>query len=283
MLRLADAFLDQLLFEDAPHGDLTTFSLAIGDRPGRMRFSARVPQVVCCVEEGVRLIERAGARAVAHCRSGDFLPAGTVILEASGPAEALLLSWKVAQTLIEATSGISTAVRHLVEAAERGGGAVVACTRKTFPGAKAPSLRAVYAGGGVPHRLGLSDSLLVFPEHRAFLAGDAADVFRRLKAACPEKKVVAEVVDVGEALHMARAGVDVLQLEKFSPEAVAETAAAIAALAAPPVLAAAGGVNAANAEAYVRAGARILVSSSPYWARPTDVSVRISAEGQDVR
>ncbi|PKU22841.1 ModD protein [Telmatospirillum siberiense] len=279
MLRLPDAFLDQLQAEDTPHGDLTTIALAIGERPGRMRFSARAPQVVCCVEEAVRLIERAGAQVSAYCRSGDFLPSGALILEATGPAEALLLSWKVAQTLIEATSGISTAVRHLVEAAERGGGAVVACTRKTFPGAKAASLKAVYAGGGVPHRLGLSDSLLVFPEHRVFLGADTADALRHLKAACPEKKVVAEVINVDEALQMARIGIDVLQLEKFPPEAVAETVRALSDLPSPPVLAAAGGVNAGNAEAYVRAGAKILVSSSPYWAKPADVSVKITADG----
>lgn len=278
MQRLPDAFLDQLLSEDAPHGDLTTLALGIGDRPGRMRFSARAAQTVCCVEEAGRLIEMAGGSVILACRSGDALAAGAGILDASGPAEALLSSWKVAQTLVEATSGIATAVRALVEAAAKGGGAVVACTRKTFPGAKAPSLKAVYAGGGVPHRLGLSDSILLFPEHRAFLAGDAAAAIARLKAAFPEKKTVAEVVDIAEAVSLSRAGIDVLQLEKFTPEAVAETAAALAALPSPPVLAAAGGVNASNAEAYVRAGARILVSSSPYWARPADVSVRISAD-----
>lgn len=278
MMRLPDSFLDQLLAEDVPHGDLTTIALAIGARPGRMRFVARTPQTVCCVEEAVRLIERAGAHAVAACHSGDSLPAEAPILEAAGPAEALLAAWKVAQTLMEATSGISTAVRQLVEAAGKGGGAVVACTRKTFPGAKAPSLKAVYAGGGVPHRLGLSDSLLVFPEHRVFLGADFADAVRRLKAACPEKKVVAEAADLDQALSLAKAGVDVLQLEKFPPAGVAETAAALAGLSLSPVLAAAGGVVIANAEAYVRAGAKILVTSSPYWAKPSEVAVRITAD-----
>jgi molybdenum transport protein len=133
----------------------------------------------------------------------------------------------------------------------------------------------VLAGGGVPHRLGLSDSLLVFPEHRAFLESDLSESMKRLKAACPEKKLVAEVNSIDEALSMAKAGADVVQLEKFSPEAVAETAVAFAGFAVPPILAAAGGVNVSNAEAYVRAGAKILVTSSPYWAKPSEVSVRM--------
>jgi molybdenum transport protein len=277
-MRLSDAFLDQLLAEDVPHGDVTTIALGIGTRAGRMRFLARTAQTVCCVEEAVRLIERAGAHAVAACRSGDCLAAGAPILDANGCAEALLAAWKVAQTLIEATSGIATAVRHLVDAAEKGGGATVACTRKTFPGAKAPSLKAVFAGGGVPHRLGLSDSLLIFPEHRVFLTEGLADAVRRLKAAWPEKKVVAEATDLDQALHLAEAGIDVLQLEKFSPSAVADCAVALAGLAAAPILAVAGGVTAANAEAYVCAGARILVTSSPYWAKPSEVAVRIDAD-----
>ena len=61
MLRLSDELLDRWLAEDVPHGDLTTQGLAIGAQPGRMQFAARTAQVVCCVEEAVRLIERAGA------------------------------------------------------------------------------------------------------------------------------------------------------------------------------------------------------------------------------
>lgn len=277
MLRLPDELLDRLLAEDVPHGDVTTHGLALTGRPGRMTFAARTPMVACCVEEAGRLIDRAGGKAVTFCASGDLLAAEAPILEAAGPAEALLAAWKVAQTLVEATSGIATAVRAMVDAAARGGGAVIACTRKTFPGAKAPSLRAVVAGGGVPHRLGLSDSILVFPEHRAFLDGDLTGHLARLRARYPEKKVVAEACGTDDALALAWAGVDVLQLEKFSPDGVAEVARALAAMPRPPLLAAAGGIGAANAEAYARAGAKVLVTSSPYWAKPAEVQVRIEA------
>jgi molybdenum transport protein len=275
MLRLSDDILSRLLAEDVPHGDITTHGLGIGAQPGRMTFAARAPMVLCCVEEAARMVVLAGGSAETHARSGDWLEPGSAILTAHGPAEALLAAWKVAQTLVEATAGIATATRRLVDAAAAAGGAAVACTRKTFPGAKAPSLKAVLAGGGVPHRLGLSDSLLIFPEHRVFLDSDLAGHIARLKAVSPEKKVVAEAASLEDALQLAQDGVDVLQLEKFSPDAVAEVARHLAALAHPPVLAVAGGINADNAAAYVRAGARVLVTSSPYWAKPADVQVRI--------
>jgi molybdenum transport protein len=266
-----------MLAEDLPHGDLTTFALGIGDRPGRMDFAARGAFVVACVEDAARLIELAGGSAQSVCRSGEALADKQPILTATGPAEALLAAWKVAQTLVEATSGIATATRRLVEAAERGGGAAVACTRKTFPGSRAAALKAVMAGGGTPHRLGLSDSILLFPEHRVFLGADLAGAVARLRRLAPEKKVVAEAATLDDGLALAEAGVDVLQLEKFPPERVAEMAARLAERGLRPLLAAAGGIDGGNAEAYVRAGAKVLVTSSPYWAKPAEVQVTFSA------
>jgi molybdenum transport protein len=72
------------------------------------------------------------------------------------------------------------------------------------------------------------------------------------------------------------AGADVIQLEKCPPEVVAMVAAKAATLPHPPLVAAAGGVNAANAEAYARSGVRLLVSSVPYNAPPRDVAVSIT-------
>ena len=189
MMNLSDTLLDRFLAEDVPYGDLTTHALGIGGRLGRMRFSARTAQVVCCIEEAVRLIERCGASAHAFVGTGDWCEPGTPLMEAEGPADSLLMAWKVSQTLMEATAGIATATRRIVEAALRGGGATVSCTRKNFPGTKEASIKAILAGGGIPHRLGLSESLLLFPEHRAFApANDTNIAVARLRACCPEKK-----------------------------------------------------------------------------------------------
>ena len=58
---LADQFLELILHDDVPLLDLTTYSLAIGDAPGRITFSARHRMVLACVEEAARLLERSGA------------------------------------------------------------------------------------------------------------------------------------------------------------------------------------------------------------------------------
>jgi molybdenum transport protein len=277
-LALSRAQLEQLLAEDAPYGDLTTETLGIGAAPGVMRFSARGAMVLALAAETAALIELAGARVTLSARDGDVLEPGAPILSAEGPADALLRAWKVAQTLIEIWSGVASAAREIVDAARAVSPDIsVACTRKTTPGTKAFAVAAVRAGGAVMHRIGLSETILVFPDHLAFLPdADLSDIVARLRQQAPEKKLVAEARNPDEALRMAKAGFDVIQAEKFSAADLAATMTRLSTLPSRPLVAAAGGVKASNAADYARAGADILVTSAPYAATPRDVSVVFS-------
>ena len=271
---LSDHELSHLLAEDVPFGDLTTESLGIAERPGRIRFYARDPMTVCGVEEAVRLFELCGAAATPMLASGTSAEPETLLLAAEGPAGALHRGWKTAQTLMEWCGGIASRAADIVAAARRGHpDALVAGTRKNVPGNRKLAVKAFKAGGAVMHRNGLSETLLVFAEHRQFLVSESpTETVRRLRRQCPEKRVVVEVATPDEALTWA--GADVLQLEKFSPEQVAEVAARLADLGSAAIIAAAGGINAKNAEAYARAGARLLVTTAPHLAPPRDVQVR---------
>lgn len=276
---ITDAELDRFLAEDVPYGDLTTDALGIGDAPGRMVFRARQAMVVSSTEEAARLIGRTGAAVCEVLPSGRRAEPGETLLVAEGGAGALLASWKVAQTLVEAASGMATGARALVDAARAiRPDVVVACTRKAFPGTRAVAVKAIQSGGAVPHRLGLSETVLVFPEHRAFLTAPFAVTLAKLQAVCPEKKLVVEVNTVDQAEEAALAGAHVVQLEKFSPGDVAKVVARLAEMTPMVRVAAAGGVIAANAADYARAGAHVLVTSSPYLAPPMDVAVTISAK-----
>ncbi len=271
---LSDEHLEALLQADAPLGDLTTYGLAIGGARGRMRFTARDPMTLCGVEEASRMGQLRGLTVSGPVlESGRTLAPGDAILDFEGSAAALHLVWKTAQTVIEALSGIASATAELVRAA--GPDARVACTRKHFPGTKAASLKAVLCAGASAHRHGLSESLLVFPEHLVFLHGaEPAWIVERLVSANPEKRVVVEATSAEMAVAWAEAGAHVLQLEKLGTAGVAEVVRRTRHLAQAPVIAAAGGVTAANAADYVAAGAQVLVSSAPYQAPPRDVQVR---------
>lgn len=276
---LSDDDLARLLREDAPHGDLTTHTLHLGDTQGRLTMAARQPMVVCGSEEAARLFTLHGAQVQLQAASGAHLLVDAPILSVHGRADTLLLVWKVAQTLIESASGIASEVARIVTGLRAAGlQPPLACTRKAFPGTRALAAKAVLSGGGILHRLGLSETLLLFPEHRLFLDAHPDDIVGRLRKAQPEKKLVVEVTDLEEALTFARAGAEVLQLERFTPEAVRQCKLTLHAAHLHPMLAVAGGVNAANAVAYAQAGADLLVSSAPYHAAPRDVEVRLSRE-----
>ena len=280
MLRaLSDDALQKLLQEDAPYGDLTTMGLGMGEMTGSVVMAARQPMTVCGVGEGVRLFELCGASATVIARSGQHVLGGAELITAKGRASTLLLAWKVAQTLMECASGIASEVARMVTELRAAGHAQpVACTRKTFPGTRALSVKAVLSGGGIMHRMGLSETMLLFPEHRVFLDVSTDDMVGRLRKYQPEKRLVVEVGSMQEALAMATSGADVLQLERFTPEAVRQCKVALHASRLHPALAVAGGVNAGNAVGYADAGADILVTSAPYHAPPRDVEVRFSRD-----
>ena len=277
-VRLSDAALDCLLTDDAPLGDLTTHLLGIGRLHGRMTFAARGAMVAAAVEDAARLLERAGCVVERTVTSGDRLPAGATILAADGKAGALHRGWKMAQLLIETASGIATTTRAIVEAAQAAHpDAAVAGTRKTVPGAKALSIAALVAGGAVPHRLGLSETILIFAEHRAFLGTlTPAETVAQVRRGAHERKIVVEVGAVDEAVAWAAAGADVIQTEKFTPAMVGELTARLREVAPQTIIAAAGGIGADTAGSYVAAGARVIVTSAPYTAKPLDVAVRIA-------
>jgi putative molybdenum utilization protein ModD len=277
-MQLSDAAVDALFAEDVPYGDLTTNALGIGGRRGRITMAARGEMVVCCVEEAERLLRRQGADTARLAASGDRVPAGDVFLTAEAPAAVLHGAWRVAQNLIEHASGIATTTRRLVDTATAiAPDIVIECTRKHLPGARGMAARAVTAGGGKMHRLGLSESILIFPQHVAFLPPGSGfvDAIGRLKRQYPGKKVTVEAWSLDEGVRLADAGVDIIQLDKLPPSDVRAVVERTRSLTPAPAIAAAGGVNGRNAAEYAATGCHILVTSAPYFAPPMDVKITI--------
>src|SRR5208337_1181755 len=94
MPHLPLSFVDRLLAEDVPNGDLTTLSLGIGTMPGAMEFRARQDMIAAGTEIAADMIRRVGADASAVMPSGSRVKAGAMLLAARGPAAALHHSWK---------------------------------------------------------------------------------------------------------------------------------------------------------------------------------------------
>ncbi len=279
MITLNDFELETLLAEDVPYGDLTTASLGISDQRARITFSTRErPLVVSCTEEAVRLCGLYGLEIDGFVKSGTLVPPKSVFLEAHGEAGNIHRIWKSVQNLLDYASGISTYTREAVLLARSvNPDIVVATTRKTTPFTKKISIKAVESGGGVAHRLGLSESILIFDYHRVFFPADEAfaEALNRTKKANPEKKIVIEAADIAEALKFALLGADILQLEKFPLTKLSDAVQILRADYPHITLIATGGISAKNIAEYASTGVDMIVTSSPYSAQPADIKVRI--------
>lgn len=274
MYFIPDSYIDGLISEDLQLMDMTVLAAGIENAPGCVECFPKQSCTIAGVEEAARIFRRCGAAAEVLKPSGAQAAAGEAILRAEGTAGALHACYKTAQNVMEYCSGIASRTADMVSAAKAvNPAALVGVTRKHFPGAKALSVKAALAGGAAPHRLGLSDSILVFDQHRVFME-DFPGAVKRMKAEFPEKKIEAEAGDPAEALSFVRAGVDAVQCERFAPDALRAFVEEAKAINPSLIIAAAGGVNAANAAEYAATGADVLVTSWVYFGKPQDIKMR---------
>jgi nicotinate-nucleotide pyrophosphorylase (carboxylating) len=210
--------IDRALREDLGDGDLTTAVVV----PDGSRARARIEQKAPGVPAGLRVTEKVFERVDpelrwhAHAREGEWREGG-LLAEVAGRAASILAAERVALNFLGRLSGIATTTARYVEAV-KGSGAQVLDTRKTTPGLRALEKEAVRAGGGVSHRSGLYDAILVKENHAA-LAGGVAEAARRALAAAPAGVLVeVECATLDEVSAALEAGVRRLLLDNMPPE-----------------------------------------------------------------
>ena len=275
---LSDGEIERFMEEDVPYGDLTSHLLGLGRKPGRIVFSTREETTLCCSEEAARVLKKCGATVTSYMPSGTKLSSGIEFLAADGPVHALHAGWKVALNLLEYASGIASRTQRIVQKTKAVNPALsVVTTRKSFPGTKKIAIKAITAGGALPHRLGLSETLLVFKQHTAFLGGLEAflGTIAELRLKARETKIIVEADTVEEALLVALSGADIVQLDKITPAELADTVRAIRDVNPNILISAAGGIDESNAEEYASTGIDIIVLSSVYFGKPSDIGVDI--------
>jgi len=284
------ATIDGWIAEDAPLVDLTTHLLAVGNQPARMRMVIRDQAIAACTEEAARVVQHCGGSVDRFTPSGTTVAKGDVLLDAHGHASSLLRAWKVAQNLLEYACGVASLTARMVAAVHEAAPHVaVLTTRKHAPGLRHVALKATLSGGAFPHRLGIGETILVFPQHRALLAGQQQEnagsngwrqLAQQLNAVAPaltEKKCVIEAHDLAEALHAAAAGTDVVQFDKATPANLRQWCAALRTQHPQLHILAAGGIRLNNAADYAASGVDALVTSSLHYAPPADIGVQVEA------
>jgi nicotinate-nucleotide pyrophosphorylase (carboxylating) len=244
-----DDLIDRALAEDVGDGDATTEATVDADARGRATIIQKADGVISglAVAEAVfrRLdpdatIERLGPE-------GEWRTAGAPVLRVEGSARALLTAERTALNFLGRLSGIATETAKVVRAVEEAGGpARILDTRKTTPGLRALEKRAVADGGGVNHRAGLYDAILIKENHAA-AAGGVGEAVRRARAARPDLPLAVEVRDAAEIDAALEAGAPRLLLDNMTPD---EIRAAVAQVAGRAELEASGGVNAETVLVY---------------------------------
>jgi molybdenum transport protein len=279
MIYFPDALIDQWIIDDVNQGDLTTRILSIGGKPGTISFLLPNQGRVSGIEPAKRILARLGIAVSEEAAVGTDVPGGTLLLRGSGRAAALHQAWKIAQNVLEWSCGVAESTAQMVKAAKRINPRIeIATTRKNIPGTKLLALGAVLDGGGIIHRGGTAETVLLFKNHRNFLdfGGTAADwknLVAAMKKNAPEKTIILEAETYEEAVHGIDAKADVIQLDKFSLADFKRVAGYAATQDRPPLISAAGGVNKDNVADYAAAGADMIVTSAPYYAKPADVKV----------
>ena len=207
--------VQRALAEDIGSGDITARLVPAGQR-AEARVISREAAVICgrpWVDEVFVGID-AGIVVCWQVAEGDTVEPDQTLFTLTGPARGLLTGERTALNFLQTLSGTATAVRRYVEAV-RGTSAAIVDTRKTLPGLRNAQKYAVVCGGGINHRIGLYDGILIKENHIAAAGGITAAIAnaRALNAGVP---LMTEAENMGEAKAALAADVDLLLVDDFA-------------------------------------------------------------------
>ena len=266
--------------EDVGTGDITSAACVPETAVEAAGFLMKANGILAGLDvaEGVFAFGAPDVMFTRFAADGDRVEAGQVVAKVQGPARQILTAERLALNFMQRMSGIATGTRRVVDLLA-GTGTRVLDTRKTTPGIRAFEKAAVVIGGGVNHRMGLFDQILIKDNHVDYAGSMSAAVRSAREFLAARNAAFAVVVEVRNVQEIEEAlgtgGVDRLLLDNFSPE---ETAEAVALVAGRVPTESSGGLTPENVRAYGEAGVDYVslgwLTHSPV---PLDISLK-SAE-----
>lgn len=257
-------------------GDITTDALDFGDAQVALDLVARRPGIVAGLDFVIAACHLTDPTITISVRvpDGNAVQASGVIATVTGPARGILTVERVALNFLCHLSGIATATAQLVEAV-RGTRARISCTRKTLPGLRAAQKYAVRAGGGVNHRFGLADAVLIKDNHIALAGGISRVVSQVRERAGHLVKVEVEIDSLDQLDEVLAARVDAVLLDNMSPSELRE---AVRCVDGRSITEASGGVSLSTVAAIAESGVDLI--SAGYLTHSTaalDIGLDISS------
>ena len=274
---LAQADVARALLEDVGSADLTA-GLVDPTRRARATVVARETAVIC----GAPWVERAfreldpNVELTWHIGEGHRAAADQVVLEVYGQARALLTAERTALNFLQLLSAVATKTANFVQAVREVPGARtnIVDTRKTLPGLRLAQKYAVLMGGGVNHRLGLYDAVLIKENHIAAAGGVRAVLERAAEVAPQARFVEIEVESLEQLKEALDAGATMILLDNMGLMHLQE---AVRLTAGRAVLEVSGGVNLSSVSAIASTGVdRISIGALTKNVKAVDFSMRFT-------
>ena len=275
LAELARQDVARALAEDVGTGDLTA-ALVDPARPARARILARESAVICgtpWVQAAVHALDP-NARLTWHVTEGQRCEANQVVLTIEGLAQPLLSAERTALNFLQLLSAVATKTATFVQAVA-GTRAAIVDTRKTLPGLRLAQKYAVTTGGGVNHRVGLYDAVLIKENHIA-AAGGVAAVLQRVRETAPQARFVEiEVETLAQLDEALRCGATMVLLDNMDIPTLQE---AVRLNAGRAILEISGGVNLDTVRALAETGVdRISIGALTKDVKAIDFSMRFEA------
>ena len=269
---MIERLIEQALLEDIHTGDITTRAVVPHRRPASARLIAKEGLMVAGTGIAGRVFTRLNTATIFTPLLADGMLAvqGGVIASIQGDASDLLMGERVALNLLQRLCGIATLTSRFV-AAVAGTKVRIVDTRKTTPGLRELEKYAVRVGGGVNHRTGLYDGVLI-KENHIMAAGGITEAVRRARAYIPHTlKIEIETETLAQVDEALSAGADIIMLDNMSIE---EMRTAVQTIAGRALVEASGGVNLETVRAIAETGVDIIsVGALTHSPRAMDISM----------
>lgn len=273
--------LREALEEDVGPGDVTTERIVPQRLQGEGSLTAKATGIFCGAPVADRLWRIVSPSVAVRWRvnEGGRVRPGQIVAKLSGPYRALLTGERVALNFLQRMSGTATLTDRIVKAAGGDRGPQICDTRKTTPLWRKLQRYAVRAGGGVNHRFGLFDMVLIKHNH-VEAAGTLAAAVRKARAARPKMRIAAEARNSDEVRQACEERADLILLDNMSPAQVRAALKRFGDAGIPFEVS--GGVTLRNIKAYARTGVdRISIGALTHSAPALDLALTLRPARKD--
>ncbi len=278
--KILEEKLRNMLAEDVGQGDITTALIVPADSTAEAEVITKEAGVIAGIEEARILLESVGLKVEALVSDGEKVKAKKVLIKISGDTRTILSVERTLLNIISRMSGIATLTRKLIEKIRKAGlKTKVACTRKVAPGLLYFDKKAVLIGGGDTHRLHLDDMILIKDNHIAVAGSIEKAVEKVRENSSFSKKIEVEVSMVEDVLAAAKAGVDIIMLDNFSPKQIEKAINLLkeAGFFSNVLLEASGGITAENILSFASTGVNVVsLGEITDSAKALDISLEIT-------